>query len=101
VLRPNSQIPFTGKRPVHIFAQEVQELFDVSKGEIETELTLYRYDVKLCFWVLKAGPFQIIVGGNPGGFRAWLGPEDGYSDRQGLRVSGLDRGGFFVKGGEN
>jgi hypothetical protein len=78
----------------------IQELFEVSANQIESELTLYQYGLELCFWVLKAGPFNIIVGANPGGFHAWLGSKDGYSGRQiakvpkGVSMRGFDRFGY-------
>lgn len=51
--RKDGKIPFNGKRPVDIVVSNIQELFEVSADRIESELTLYQYDLELCFWELK------------------------------------------------
>lgn len=69
-----------GVRAVILYRKNIHKLFNLPHGaKLSNQLILYEYEPGWVFWVLNAGPLKIIVQGNGGGFRAWLGPEKEFS----------------------
>lgn len=64
---------------VGLFEDEIKRRFGVPKDQVSSELTLYQYGSRYAFWTIRVGKRTVIVKGNGRTFRAWLGPDKGYS----------------------